>query len=376
MKDKFITVLLWVGLVSCSTTNKLVDIKKLDISLKESESQKLNQKKTFDDWEMFYQNYLEDFNKITKDYKSSVNRNSKLSIIKLSRSYLMEKKYDHSIGVLTNYLKDSDDIDINLELVTTYLEAGNNEDAANVLFYLKSNNIDQFKNHHGIRYKYLLSKVLIIKNQLKEARKILASILLNNPKFELGYLLLSQTFILNESFELAESVILTALDKKLETSRLYNQMGVILLKRNNFENAKMYFKKALILNKNSISTLTNLGILDFKLLNYSSSEKYFLKARNLNINNGFSYFVLAVLYHKMGKFEKAQQNYKLAIKYDRDNPYSRYNYAMLLLTSKNNESEGLKYLFEVTQLSKKNSNIRNMAESNLTRLRGVRIQNR
>jgi len=123
------------------------------------------------------------------------------------------------------------------------------------------------------------------------------------------------------------------LDDKSLTS-LYNNLGIVLWKKQKFSDALAAYNKALDLNKNDIDARYNLAFGLISQKQYGDAIPHLLELRAANPNdNAFQasiYDGLAEAYENTGKLPEALGALKRVVELNKNDPAARYNFALML----------------------------------------------
>jgi DNA-binding winged helix-turn-helix (wHTH) protein/tetratricopeptide (TPR) repeat protein len=143
----------------------------------------------------------------------------------------------------------------------------------------------------------LLARALDLSNQnnFAGASQLLSSLTALEPSNMLAHRLLAQTYILQQQFDLAEQIILTAIEKPVannspELARLYFNLASIQALRGNFTLAQSTFMKVDVLaQKNN----------DWLFRAYTAQQMSAIQQRLKNYQSAQSFLDLALSYHKV-----------------------------------------------------------------------------
>jgi len=94
--------------------------------------------------------------------------------------------------------------------------------------------------------------------------------------------------------------------------KIYNNLGLIALRKKEFSQAIDDFKRALKINKKSYETLNNLGITHFQLNDTEKAEIYFRKAHELNPYQPEPLLNLGLVYEAQNNWDQAWKSYLAA----------------------------------------------------------------
>lgn len=150
------------------------------------------------------------------------------------------------------------------------------------------------------------------KQEYEIAKSFCNKILNVDPNhFDSNFLLSSISAIMGD-FEKSKIFLTKAIELRPNNVNAYNNLGNVELKLKNFNKAKSAYEKAISIMPDHVNAHTNLGILYFNLKNFNESIKYFEKAIEINPDHGVAYYNLGNIYAELKKYGEAISSFQKA----------------------------------------------------------------
>ena len=171
--------------------------------------------------------------------------------------------------------------------------------------------------------------------------QVASNILMDNPQDMRALNVMAMYHYKKGRFELAEYLMKKAISANSVTGELHNNLGVILLAKNERREAIQSFRKALELNMDDAVAAANAGAFyvvekDYSKARIALETAYKRGVRDSKIMNSY-----AVALAAGGKNDQAEDLYETILKTNSNDRETLFNYATLLIEGMKKYSEGL-----------------------------------
>ncbi len=160
----------------------------------------------------------------------------------------------------------------------------------------------------------MLSTVKKLNSNFKESEKILLDIIDLYPKFDKGYINLSELYFDNKLLTKAKEITLKGISILPDTPELLLNLGVIYRNFGEIKESKKYLLKALSINKKLFKCYNELSTF-YDFSDHLNELNYLLNVplKGLNIEDIIGVcFARANIFHSQKEFKEASKHYKLA----------------------------------------------------------------
>jgi Flp pilus assembly protein TadD len=223
---------------------------------------------------------------------------------------------------------------------------------------------------YKFRYKFILGQALIARGDIADGRKIISDLIAFNKEFIPAYAALASSYIAQGKLQLAEFIAIRGLDRGgKDDPRLANIIAVIAQNRGDQAKADSWIERALEADPNFAPALVNRANQSIIRGYYESAENDLKKAINITPDSTAAHISMGILCKRTGRFDLAKNSFNKAIDLDPESSHARFNMAMLELDVFKNQTEALRLFHEVIQTSDTDSNVKEMARSQIAALR-------
>ena len=228
-----------------------------------------------------------------------------------ARLYLSGKSFDLSLKYINNAIDLNKNIDIYKIFKADILICINQVD--NALSILEVMTSDE-KNNKQLQIKNLLSRIYIRKKKFKNAEEILFSLVNEYNHLEIGYLNLSDLYVLTKELDKGISILKIGISKFPDYLPFYKNLATIYKNKGEFNKAIESHLLIIKKNKFDFNSYYELStIYDFK---YHENDLNLLLNTNINKLNLsskiYAAFALANIFHKKKEYEKGAFFLKIA----------------------------------------------------------------
>ena len=228
-----------------------------------------------------------------------------------ARLYLSGKSFDLSLKYINNAIDLNKNIDIYKIFKADILICINQVDnALSILEVMTSAE----KNNKQLQIKNLLSRIYIRKKKFKNAEEILFSLVNEYNHLEIGYLNLSDLYVLTKELDKGISILKIGISKFPDYLPFYKNLATIYKNKGEFNKAIESHLLIIKKNKFDFNSYYELStIYDFK---YHENDLNLLLNTNINKLNLsskiYAAFALANIFHKKKEYEKGAFFLKIA----------------------------------------------------------------
>lgn len=132
----------------------------------------------------------------------------------------------------------------------------------------------------------------------------------NTAEENVKELIVAETLLKNNDLDGSLKIYRARIDAGEKTADVFNNVGLIYLRKGVFTSAEDYFTKALEIDDRCGSCFNNLGLLKTRLEEIIEAEKYYRQAAEIDSNFADPWFNLGVLYEKNGNIGQAVAAYR------------------------------------------------------------------
>lgn len=265
---------------------------------------------------------------------------------------------------------DERNVEAMIELASLYLRLNRVNDSFDLLSQAKVviNNSDDVGQGVAMKYRYTLALAYTARGDKEKAHKILSDLIGIDKTFAPAYATLGQSYLNSGRDSVAEFVIRRGLDRVQDSGSLLNLMGVIAQRQKRPEEARSWFDKALKSTPSYAPALVNRAVLSTENLEYAAAEQDLLQALALDPQNVEGLVALGVVQKRQGNVSGAKASFIKAIEVGPEDPYARFNLAVLQADELNRPSEASRLFKEVLQMSTATEGLKDLARTYMTDL--------
>lgn len=263
------------------------------------------------------------------------------------------------------------DLDASLELASLYLKKKDVVNAFEFLSQVKDGIATTDKAAHSflVKYRYTLALAYIARGDRDKGHKVLSDLIGVDKTFSPAYVALATSYLAVGKDSVADFVIRRGLDRSKDDPRLLNLMGLVQQKKRLFEEARMWYDRALKSDPTFAAALVNRGTLATQSYELSAAEGDLLAALQRDPLNVDALIALGIVQKKQGNHSGAKASFTKAVDTDPDNPYARFNLAVLLADDLKKPDEALRLFHEVLQTNTPASDLKDLARSYINDLK-------
>ncbi|MEZ4741343.1 MAG: tetratricopeptide repeat protein [Bdellovibrionota bacterium] len=310
--------------------------------------------------------------------KKLINDEKKDSIdilLKKARNEMAIGRYSQAEASYREILhKNSENLESILELASLYLRKKNLDRVFEFLSQLKESLVvmEQPDSAFVFRFRYTLALAYIARGDRAKGHKILSDLIALDKSFTPGYAALASSYANEGKYNMARFIAMRGLDRGNEHPALYNILGVVSEYLDTLESAEKWYNKAHDLSPTFAPVLVNRANLNIKRFDYKAAEEDLIKALRYDEINLDGLISLAIIKKKDGQYDASRSLLNKAIEFEPENAKARFNLAVLMADSLNNESEAVRLFQEVVQIENSSGNLSDIAAQYLDDIKGSR----
>lgn len=275
---------------------------------------------------------------------------------------------------LRQVLRHNDEnIEALIELASLYLRLKRLNDTFDLLSQAKDsiNNSDDVGQGVAMKYRYTLALAYLARGDREKGHKILSDLIGVDKTFAPAYATLGQSYLNSGRDSVAEFVIRRGLDRVQDSATLLNLMGILAERQKRMDEARTWFDKALQATPTYAPALVNRAVLSTQSLEYAAAEQDLLQALALDPLNVEALVALGVVQKRQGNISGAKASFTKAIEVGPEDPYARFNLAVLQADELQRPSEAARLFREVIQMNAATESLKDLARAYVTELQPV-----
>jgi Tfp pilus assembly protein PilF len=263
------------------------------------------------------------------------------------------------------------DLDAALELASLYLKK---KDVVNAFEFLSTvkdglSASDSIGHSFLVRYRYTLALAYIARGDQDKGHKVLSDLIGVDKAFSPAYVALATSYLASGKDSVAEFVVRRGLDRSKDDPRLLNLMGLVQQKKRLFDEARLWYDRALKSDEGFAPALVNRAALSAQNFELGPAETDLLKALERDPRNVDALISLGIVQKKQGNHAGAKASFTKAVDTDPDNPYARFNLAVLLADDLKKPDEAVRLFHEVLQTNQPAGDLKDLARSYINDLK-------
>ncbi len=227
-----------------------------------------------------------------------------------------------------------------------------------------------------IRYRFALSLAYLQTKNRKQATSILAELIEKDQRFTPAYAALSQAYLQDKKFELADFVAKRGLDLDSNDSMLLNILGVIAIKKGRFDEAKSWIDRSLAQNPEYLPAMINRAHLAMRRREYVTAENDLQKVAQMDPSNLEGQLALGILFKKTGRTSAAKLAFEKAVAIDPQSAYARYHLGSILADETKDSTAALQLFYDVLQSKDQDQELKELAKAQIQSIRDSRLYDR
>ncbi|MBM4250517.1 MAG: tetratricopeptide repeat protein [Deltaproteobacteria bacterium] len=265
---------------------------------------------------------------------------------------------------------DDENIEALIELASLYLRIKRLNDTFDLLSQAKDaiNGADDVGQGVAMKYRYTLALAYLARGDREKGHRILSDLIGVDKTFAPAYATLGQSYLNSGRDSVAEFVIRRGLDRVHDSASLLNLMGVLAERQKRVDEARTWFDKALHATPTYAPALVNRAVLSTQTLEYAAAEQDLLQALALDPLNVEALVALGVVQKRQGNISGAKASFTKAIEVGPEDPYARFNLAVLQADELQRPTEAARLFREVIQMNGATESLKDLARAYVTDL--------
>ncbi len=266
---------------------------------------------------------------------------------------------------------DPSNLEAALELASLYLKKKDVVNAFEFLAQVKDGLATSDKASHSflVKYRYTLALAYIARDDRDKGHKVLSDLIGVDKGFSPAYVALATSYLAIGKDSVAEFVVRRGLDRSKDDPRLLNLMGLVLQRKRLFDEARMWYDKAVKGDPGFVPALVNRATLAAQNFELPAAEADLMAALSRDPLHVDALIALGIVQKKQGNAQGAKASFTRAVDTDPDNPYARFNLAVLLADDLKKPDEALRLFHEVLQTNLPAGDLKDLARSYINDLK-------